>query len=481
MARVALSIENGNLRVLEVRGGRVRRWETHPLDPEAVKDGFVVSPNLLQGPLAALSTGRNRIKSPLSVAFPGTRSVFRTVTLPRVQRKILAEALRREAQRELPVDAEQIHLFWQLCGATREQVEFLLVGVQRDAYDRLYAAVRGARIRPESWELKPLALVRAVGRSEVVILDVDRENTDLIVVARGVPRLVRSLAEPPELTMEQLAQRLAEHLTQTITFYGTTQPAQPWDAQTPVVLTGPLAEHPQLLESLRASSPFPIQPFLSPLPAPSDFLPSSYATAIGLALKKGRTRADRSGRRPIDFNVLPEPYLPRHFPVKQAAVGVSLAALVGLLVLMVNVRAQASDKLSQKQTELAGLRRQLVEVNATLGKASELKKQTAETQALTQALEQERDSILATGGQVTKDLRVSLEAAPAGVSIARFSSSKGSISLEGEGSDYATVLEYSRALERSGRFRSVAIASLGQRSAGSAGGSVATFSFIATR
>jgi hypothetical protein len=147
---------------------------------------------------------------------------------------------------------------------------------------------------------------------------------------------------------------------------------------------------------------------------------------------------------------------------------------------MMNVRAQASDKLSQKQPELAGLRRQLAEVNATLTKGSELNKQIKETQALTQAFEQERDSILATGGQMAQDLRVALAATPTGVSIARFSSNKGSISLEGEGSDYLTVLEYARALERSERFRSVAITSLGQKSAGSAG-SIATFSIIATR
>ena len=460
--KVALAIETDSLRVLVVRGRRVQRWMSYPLPPNEVQDGAGTASGALQEVVTALFSGGNRLKGQKVVSLSGARSLFRTIGLPRLKQHLVAEAVAREASQELPMEREQLHLFWQVFQKTRDWQEILLAGVQKEAYDRLHGAFRGAKVRPRLWELKSLALVRAVGLAQAVILDLEPGAVDLILVSEGAPRLVRSLPEPPGLTGEERARGLAEHVSRTVEYYLSSQlgGTVPWEPHIPGVLTGQMAADQELSTALSAVMPFPVEPFTSPLECSPDFPSSMYAACLGSALKRGRPKAGQLGQRSIDFNVYPAEYHRRPLPARAAALVLALALGVGLLVPMYQVRAGSSEGLAERRAGLARLQRLTGVAKANLVERGEVQGQMEVVRGLISTLQDERDALLHGRERVSEELRTSLEALPPGVSLVRFSTEGDFVSLEGEGPDSAAVLSYARFLKESGRFATVVITDL---------------------
>ena len=163
-------------------------------------------------------------------------------------------------------------------------------------YDRVYNLLKGAKLQPRLWDLKPLALVRAVGREQGIILDLEHDNIDLILVEHGVPVIVRTLSESTDVPHEVLASQLANYVSETLAYYDSTQEGDTKDVQnSPVVLTGELATNPGLVEAIRHASYLQVDQFQSPIECPPEFPAASYAAALGLALKSGRSAKDKEG------------------------------------------------------------------------------------------------------------------------------------------------------------------------------------------
>lgn len=459
--RVALAVEAGVLRVLVLRGRRIQNWLSYPLSEDNLQAN-TPSSGAIQAALGAFHTGEGQIRGKVSVCFSNPEALLRTLAIPKLKsRKMVAEAIGWEAEHKLLVSKEQVHLFWQSFHEGPDGQDFLLVGLHKDAFSRLHTAVRNAKLRARFWELKPLALVRAVGRPHVVIANLERESTDLIVVSQGVPRLVRSISEQPGSTVDERSQLLAEQVAQTVEYYTANQPQQAWDPQTPIVLTGELAGDPELLQALRARSPLPVELFACPFPCPPDFPAHTYASAIGLMLKRGnRAWRNRAGTH-IDFNVLPGEYTRRAITPKMAAVAVALVSGAALLVPLAGVQADKGRVLSEQRTTLVQLQRKIAAVKANLAKNREIEQHIEKVTVLLATLRAERNTILSLGGEASSDIGTVLEVAPSGASLANISVKEESILVEGEAPNYGTVLGYAKALEQSGRFPTVAIVTLG--------------------
>lgn len=459
-SKVALDIENSSLRLLMVHGNRVQGWMSYPLQSDLFQDGALPSPEPLRAALASFFFGREDVKGRTSVCFPAGRSFFRIIELPRLGSRMAAQAIMREAQRELPVDGEDLHLFWQMFHSTRARRHYLVVGVRKETYGSLHAALKQARMRPAFWELKPLALLRAIGRPDVIILDLEKESTDLVLAAQGAPRLVRSLPPATDLPLEERVRRWAAEIARSTEYYLGAKPDSGWDPKTPVVVTGQLAVDRQVPAALQAACQQPVQPFQSPLDASPMFPAAAYAAAIGLALKRGRPGPMRRGLRTVDFDVLPQQYVRPVVSAQKASLVAGVVFGAALLVPGFHLKAQGDARQAEQQTELARLQRQVTVTKANLVKRGDIQKATDQAIETTHALQDERQSILALGGDLARDLRGAMDLAPAGVTIVRTSSRSDDMVVEGQAQDYPAVLQYVRAVEDSGRFERTAITSL---------------------
>lgn len=281
-----LHIEGSSVRLLAVGGKRVTEWGTQPLEPGLVRDGVVAEPQAVSEHIKSLLAAQNVGKGNLVAGLTGQRCVPRILDFPQMDLRLLKEAVPREMKREMPVPLEEMHLSWQLIGRENGHLRLFALGVPRDVLGPQVEAITLAGGKLRSVDIKPLALVRAVGRSEALIADLEPESLDVIVVRGGIPATIRTVSLRREIdTIEDKVRRLGEELARAVKFYNDTHPEEPLQPSTPAYLTGSLAEVAASSGVAEASVGHPVEPLAPPLEYPADLPVATFMVNIGLALK----------------------------------------------------------------------------------------------------------------------------------------------------------------------------------------------------
>jgi len=282
-----LHIEGSSVRLLAVRGGQVTEWGTEPLEPGLVRDGVVANPEAvgerIESLLAAHHTGKRNLVAGLS----GHRCVPRILDFPRMEPRLLKEAVPRQMKREMPVPLDEMHLSWQVTSRENGHLRLFVLGVPKDGLDPQVEAIRLAGATLRSMDVKPLALVRAVGRGEAIIADLEPDTLDVIVVRGGVPATIRTVSLRREIdTTEEKVRRRGEERARAVKFYNDTHPEEPLQPSTPTYLTGSLAEAVASSGVAEASIGHPVEPLAPALQYPADLPLATFMVNIGLALKE---------------------------------------------------------------------------------------------------------------------------------------------------------------------------------------------------
>ncbi len=463
--KVTIAIEDNTLRILLVKGQKVEAWMNYPLPPELSQEEIERDPRQYQRLLSFLFFGRESLKRQTLVSIPGNRALFNTISLPKLKDSLVSEAVERETRRQLSIEPGQAYLFWQAFRSSKDRQDFLSVAVLKHDYDRTYHLLKGADLKPRLWDLKPLALVRAVGKERAIILDLERDSIDLILVSQGVPIMVRSMTESTDVPHEELARRLAAYVSETLAYYDSGQQGEIHDVQnSPVVLTGDLAGNQDLVEAIRAVSYVQVEQFYSPLEAPSDFPAASYAAALGLALKHGQSSKDKSGHQAIDFNVCPEEYSKPAVSTKAATAAVAVLVGAALLFPAWQVHDSKQLEVSDKYAELKEIQPALDAATEKLALQATDQNQINQTLTLVHGLEQDLDTVLSQRGDMAVDLHSSLAALPPEVNISSYSNNKeDTLTVSGQAKSYGRVLSFAKSLEENPNFADVTLNSLSQR------------------
>jgi Tfp pilus assembly PilM family ATPase len=282
-----LHVEGGSVRLLVVKGRQITTWGVEPLEPELTRDGVVADPEAVGRHIKTLFAAHHIGKGNLVVGLTGQRSVPRILDFPEMDLRLLPEAIPREMKREMPVPLDDIYISWQLVGNGNGHLRVFALGVPRDVLGPQVKAITAAGAKPRSMDIKPLALVRAVGRSEAIIADLEPETLDVIVVQGGIPATIRTVGVRREIdTVEEKVQRLGEDLARTVKFYSDTHPQEPLDPSTPIYLTGSLAQEVASSGVVEGSVRYPVEPLAPALDCPADLPLATFMVNIGLALKE---------------------------------------------------------------------------------------------------------------------------------------------------------------------------------------------------
>jgi len=284
---VTLNIEGSSLRLLVADGSRVTQWAEGQLEPGLVREGLVLDPPAVGSALSAFFEEHGVTSKKVVTALTGLRAIPRILTLPKVKASLLNDAVRREARKEMPLALDALYLSWQTVAETADQCQIYLLGVSRELLDAHVQALKAGGLVPYSMDLKPLALVRAVGRDETVIADLEQESLTIVLVIGGIPVIMRSFPfEDSSGPMSAKLDQLVQELIQTIRFHNEGHRGNPLHQDTPVCLTGGAMRDAQVVANLRAILDRPVELPTAPLQCPADLPLPSFMVNMGLAMKK---------------------------------------------------------------------------------------------------------------------------------------------------------------------------------------------------
>jgi type IV pilus assembly protein PilM len=206
---VAIGLDIGSSAVRAVQMERSRRGTlrlTHrgevALPSGAVVDGDVVEPGVVTDALRGLWKRAGLRQRTVAVGLASQRVTVRQLDLPDLADAELGDAVRLQAQDQLPIPAEQAlldHVVVERYAVAdeRRNVRVLLVAAERDMVERLLAAVTAAKLRPALVDLDAFALIRSLAPSLAesgqveTIVDVGASVTKIAVHRGGNPLFVR--------------------------------------------------------------------------------------------------------------------------------------------------------------------------------------------------------------------------------------------------------------------------------------------------
>ncbi len=169
----------------------------------AVRDGQVLDADAVSRALRELWRSVRFGTRSVVLGVGSQRVVVRELELPWMTREDLRRALPFQIADLLPMPVDEAVLDFHPTdesgdGAARV-VRGLLVAADRDTVTRNLQAVEAAGLRVSTVDLNAFALQRALVRGgyrdrTVAVVDVSTQSTTVVVAARGVPKLVRTIA-----------------------------------------------------------------------------------------------------------------------------------------------------------------------------------------------------------------------------------------------------------------------------------------------
>jgi len=324
-----LFIEDTAVRLLVARGKQAEKWSSVPLEAGLVKHGLIQDKAKVAEKIReTLRSIKASSKVILGLSEPG--SLYRIITLPKLPADILAEAVKREAERVIPLPQNEIYLAYQVISTRQDDMQLFLAAFSRNAVDTLTSTMQMAGIKPSSLDLVPLALCRAIDRSTAIVVSLRSSNFEIAIMVDRIPQVIRSLSLPGEA--ESLLDKLptiAEELERTVSFYNSGHNDKPLDAAVPVFVDGELTQVPDAWPSLVGNLGSTVSPLPSLMQASADFDAGQFTVNIGLALKEAER--DNTGII-INFNALPSAFQPEK--PKLSRMLIPIGAGVGVLILV---------------------------------------------------------------------------------------------------------------------------------------------------
>jgi len=354
MAKEATTIyiDDSAIRALVTRGKQARKWGTMPLEPGLVKDGVIQNEDAVAAKVKELWQAKKIGARKVIAGISGINCLHRLLTLPQLPRNLLPEAVRREAGRALGVPLEQLYLSWQALPSLKGETLIYLAASPRNSVDALISVLRKAGLNPYLMDLKPLALARTTTESRAIIIDLQPGSFDIVVMAQGIPEVMRSVPLPREALLEGKVAIIKEEVDRAITFYNSHHRDKPIEASVPLLVCGELAEQQDVWKLLTGKQKRPVRALPSPIETPEGFPAALYMTNIGLALK---TAKEATAHSLVNLNALPEVYLPTPRPISEILFVPTIIAGIALVALGAYVNITASPHTTALHTELASI------------------------------------------------------------------------------------------------------------------------------
>ena len=466
---VTLYVDDTSIRLLVAKGKQVEKWADLPLEPGLVKDGVIVDEAEVAAKIKELLEAQEVKTRKVIAGLSGLHCLFRLITLPPLPKTMLAEAVRQEAAKEMPVPLENLYLSWQVIPAPEEEMQVFLVALPRNTADAMTRTLRLAGVEPYLMDIAPLALARVANKATAIIVDVRATEFDIVIMVDGIPQPIRSLSLPSEpISWQEKLASIKEELDRTIKFYNFSYPEKPLDPSLPIFVSGELTQEPEAYQSLADELGYPVSPSPSPLDCPEDLVPSQYMVNIGLALKEISLPGAEANFSVVNLNALPEVYQPKPRSLTKILIAPSIILAIGILISLVvlvqNTNAETASLRAQLNTtnQLLGERQaqRQAQMEAQMEDIAELEKKVAEAEAPRDVFTTAVSSFSKQRMEVNGDLAVTTRVLPDTVDLTKITYLSSELTISGVAPSEAEVLTYASNLRASNMFPQVIISSI---------------------
>jgi len=460
-----LFIRDTNINLLVMKGGQVDKWASLPLEPGLVTQGLIVDEAQVADKVKQIFKETGVPASNVITALSGHDSLYRIITLPDLPEAVFPEAVRREAKRTIPTPLEEVYFSYQrLPSPMKGESRIFLVTFPRNLVDALVRTLRQAGVKPYILDLAPLALCRIPNEPRAIIVNTRADHLDVMVIADRLPQVIRRLSLPGEAeSLEEKLPLIAEEFNRTVDFYNSSHLEKPLDSTVPVFVCGDLAEAPETWQSALGRPGYSVSPLPSPVELPEDFDPNNFMVNMGLALKELLPEQEEANFSVVNFNALPEVYLPEHFSILRVLAPVGIIVGIGLIIFSVILiqgnRADievlrdevtiAESRVTQEQQKIAALNAQIGPTETIAGELN------------TRLIIMERGR-----ATIHEDFTEIVKLATAKANLSGVNHYGSSVTVGGTASDEDDIFSYARDLRNSGRFSDVWITSIIRSGAG---------------
>jgi type IV pilus assembly protein PilM len=330
-----LYIRDTSISLLVMKGRRVEKWASLPLEPRLVSQGRILDESQVATRVKELFKREGVRASKVIVGVSGVNSLYRIISLPALPDAILPEAVRREAERAIPEPLHQVYLAYQSIPAPKEESRIFLAAFPRNVTDALVRTLRQAGIKPYIMDLAPLALCRIPDEPRAIIVNARQDYVGIMVIADRIPQVIRRLSLPGEA--ESLSERLpiiSEEFSRTVAFYNSSHEEKPLNSTVPVFVCGDLAGAPQSWQSLVGELGCAVSPLLPAVEYPEGFSLNEFLVNIGLAFKKLLPKKGAANFSLVNFNALPDIHRPKQVTVGRVLTPIASVLGVGLIIFM---------------------------------------------------------------------------------------------------------------------------------------------------
>lgn len=466
---ITLYIDDTSIRLLVAKGKQVQKWARLPLEPGLVRDGVIFEEDQVAGKIKELFKLEKVTTQKVIAGLSGLNSIYRLVTLPELPEAILAEAVRNEAKRVIPVSLDQVYLSYQSLPGPKGETNIFLAAFPRNTADAFVRTLRQAGVEPYLMDLAPLALCRNVNEPRAIIINAWLTHLDIVIMVDRVPQVIRSLSLPGEATsLSEMMPAIIEEFERTVTFYNSSHLEEPLDSTVPVLVSGDLGEVPESWQLLAGESSYTVSILPSPMGFPEGFNPSQFMINMGLALKELLSGKGEANFSLVNFNAQPEVYRPKARPVAGILIPMAVAIVgIGLLGYSIPLVQNSTAQTTALSAQLASTGPLITQHQQSIGTLKEQITQVEpqiEPLAVTAGVfEVTFTNLVEVREQVNEDLSQIVSLLPQMVDLTNVDYGSNSVTVNGIAPNEDEIFKYARALRGSGRFSAVIISSITEK------------------
>jgi hypothetical protein len=300
-------------------------------------------------------------------------------------------------------------------------------------------------------EVAPLALARVADEENAIIVNVQNLSFDIVIMAKGIPELLRSLTFPSgNVTPQDKVILIKEELGRTVAYYNSSHQAVPITSDVATFISG------ELHDTLSVALDYRVKPLPDILSSDIDFPSHEYAVNIGLALEQAK---DASIPLRVSIDAIPEGYLPKPRPMAALVSWVVLALVVVLLVPAVLLTQGSVALTSALASKVNNIEFQVGQKQAANALQKMSQSTVAAVKSADQATKLSLDSFKSKINKVNGDLAGVTRSLPGTVNLTTINYGD-KMFISGNGPNKETILSYSRALRDAGRFSNVIISDM---------------------
>jgi Tfp pilus assembly PilM family ATPase/Tfp pilus assembly protein PilN len=458
MSITTLNISSNIIKYVATNGnGKVKHGS---ISPEGlINNGLILQPDAIARQIRAMFADNALSRDKVICSINGLPFSYRLFTLPKMEPAAFNEAILRVIRKEMPISPEEMYLLWQAYPTENGEWQVLVAGVTRQPVDNLIKTLSAAGIRPYFLDLQHLSLARLTSESDAIIVECERDYSNIVMVVDGVPQALHVIPSlGPEMTVRDEVRQVISRLSKMVDFYNNSHPKNQIKDTARVLLTGELVNNDGVVEFVSQEVTYPVE-LLSPTDEDFYGLPvHEFVANAGSILMKVTPEKDAGintvPRRSINLDRIAREL--RGADVsgkldKRVPWAIALFAGVAALVFAFLSQNQVQSEISQVQAELAIANAGYDQVKSELDNAQAIQDSIDEIEEQIKQIDADYQAILNSTDYVS-DIAAITQSKPEGVIYTSLDFGSSQIVVSGRTSIASTVVQFARNLESIGGF-----------------------------